>query len=94
MPETPKQAVPPANIESLIYMLATSAMLNLGLVPNPIDQKVEFNIQLAQHSIDLLAMLQEKTKSNLSGEEARLLDQVLYDLRMKYVKAISQNDKK
>jgi hypothetical protein len=94
MEEKANPVLPPASIESLIYMLATSAMVNLGLVPNPVDQKTEKNPSAAQHSIDLLAVLQQKTKGNLSQDEDRLLDEILYDLRMKYVKSISPSEKK
>ncbi len=82
-----QNTIPPASLESLIYMLATSAMVNLGLVPNPVDQKTERNLAAAQHSIDLLALLQQKTQGNLTPEEARLLEDILYDLRMKFVRA-------
>lgn len=87
--ERKEAGLPPASLESLIYMLATSAMVNLGMVPNPVDQKTERNPQAAQHSIDLLSVLQQKTKGNLTGEESRLLEEILYDLRMKYVKTVS-----
>jgi len=86
--------LPPASLESLFYMLATSAMVNLGLVPNPADQKTEKNPAAAQHSIDLLGILQQKTKGNLSQDEARLLEGILYDLRMKYVKSVSPSAQK
>jgi hypothetical protein len=88
--EEKKEArLPPASLESLIYMLATSAMVNLGMVPDPVDQKTERNPPAAQHSIDLLSLLQQKTKGNLTEEESRLLEEILYDLRMKYVKTVS-----
>ena len=94
MTEAQKQSMPPASLESLLYMLATSAMVNLGLVPNPVDQKTERNLPAAQHSIDLLGVLKVKTGGNLSPEEARLLEEILYDLRMKFVKASSPTDQK
>lgn len=86
--------LPPASLESMIYMLATSAMVNLGLVPNPVDQRTECNPQAAQHSIDLLAVLQQKTRGNLSPQEERLLEDILYDLRMKYVKSVTPSEQK
>lgn len=88
-----QESPPPATLESLIYMLATSAMVNMGLVPNPVDQKTERNPPLAQHSIDLLGVLQQKTKGNLTEQESRLLEEILYDLRMKYVKTVSVSSK-
>ncbi len=94
MKEEQKQPLPPASLESLIYMLATSAMVNLGMIPNPVDQKTEKNPSAAQHSIDLLSVLQQKTKGNLTEEESRLLEELLYDLRMKYVKTVSPSEQK
>lgn len=91
MPDEIKQPLPPADIESLFYMLATSAMVNLGLVPDPVEQKNKPNLELAKHNIDTLGILQKKTSGNLTSEESKLLDSLLYDLRMKYVKATSQN---
>ncbi|HBE73809.1 MAG TPA: DUF1844 domain-containing protein [candidate division Zixibacteria bacterium] len=92
MTETKNPQLPPASLESLFYMLATSAMVNLGLVPNPVDQKTVRNLQAAQHSIDLLGVIREKTLGNLSPQELRLLDDILHDLRMKFVKATSPSE--
>ena len=89
--------MPPADIKSLFYMLATSAMVNLGLMPNPVDNKTERNIEVARHTIDLLAVLQQKTQGHLTPEESSLLDDILYNLRMNFVKAAKssgETDKK
>jgi len=55
-------------------------------VEGPEGRKGELNLPLARHHIDLVVMLQEKTKGNLTGEEERLLHQVVYDLRMRFIK--------
>lgn len=89
-----KHSLPPASVESLFYMLATSAMVNLGAVPDPISKKTMTNLEMAKHNIDTLGILQKKTSGNLTDEESKLLDDILYDLRMRYVRATSQNDKK
>jgi hypothetical protein len=89
-----KTPLPEASLESLIYMLATSAMVSLGAVPDPTDQKLKANLDLAKYNIDLLGVLQKKTSGSLSPAEAKLMDELLYDLRMKYVRAVSQNEKK
>jgi len=65
--------------------LATSAQVHLGLVPNPSTGALEKNLALAKETIDLLGILQDKTKGNLNDQEAMLLEHVLYDLRMMYV---------
>lgn len=78
---------PNASFENLILMLATTGLMQLGEAVNPMTQKVEKNLELARHTIDSLAMLKEKTKGNLTSEEEKLLDDIIYELRMKYIEA-------
>ena len=61
--------------------------MHLGEAPNPETGGVERDLALARQTIDLIAMLEEKTKGNLSGEEERLIGQILFDLRMRYVES-------
>jgi hypothetical protein len=68
-----------------VLSLSHSALVHLGDAPNPADGNRDINLQMARQTIDLLSLLQEKTKSNLSGEEERIIDQALFDLRMRYV---------
>ena len=70
---------------SLIYLFHTTGMQGLGKLMNPISQKIEKNIAQAKESIEMLEMLQQKTKGNLSPELNRLLEQFLTDLRLNYV---------
>jgi hypothetical protein len=65
--------------------LASSAFVHLGEVPHPESQKVEPDLLLAKQTIDLLGMLQAKTRGNLSPEEEKLLQHLLADLRLRYV---------
>jgi len=78
---------PLLDFNALVLSLGSSAIVHLGEAPDPTTgqkrDKPEF--PLAQQSIDLLAMLQEKTRGNLTAEESRFLDNMLYDLRMLYV---------
>lgn len=71
---------------SLVLMLAAGAMQNMGLIPNPIDQKVEKNLELAKQMIDLLDILRQKTKGNLEPAESKLLEELIADLKLKFVK--------
>ena len=74
-----------ATFLDLVGMLATNAMLQLGDIPDPASgQRVE-NLRAVQDMIDLLEILQQKTKGNLTNKEAEVLEQVLYDLRMRYM---------
>ena len=77
------------NFTSFIMSLATQAMMQLGEIKPPPGMTVEIDKQAARQSIDILGMLQEKTKNNLDKEEAHLLEQILHSLRLSYVKAIS-----
>ncbi len=83
--EEGKQEIPPIDFPTFILSLASSAQVHLGLIPNPVSGKPEKNLGLAKQTIDILAVLQEKTKGNLAKEEDRLLEGILYDLRMKFV---------
>lgn len=65
--------------------LASSAFVHLGDMPHPESQKTEPDLVLAKQTIDLLGMLQAKTRGNLSDEEAKLLEHLLADLRLRYV---------
>jgi uncharacterized protein DUF1844 len=78
-------ALPKIDFATFILSLSHSALMHLGEAPHPETDKVEANLSLAKQNIDLLGLLEEKTKGNLTGDEERLLAQVLFDLRMRYV---------
>ncbi len=78
--------LPAASFEMLILSLGMQAQMELGMgAPNPDHPP---NLDIARHTIDLLAVLQEKTKGNLSLEEQRLLENTLTELRFRYVQAV------
>ena len=84
------EALPKIDFSTLVLSLATSAMVHMGLVPDPErGESPEKNLALAHQTIDTLDMLQHKTRGNLDDEESKLLQSVLYELRMNYVKARS-----
>ena len=74
-----------ASFSMLIMSLASNTMLALGLTPDPQTNKTEINKPMARFNIDLLIILKEKTKNNLSNDELGLLDHILQDLQMKFV---------
>lgn len=78
--------LPEVDFSSFILSLSSSAMLHLGDFPDPLTQKQAKNLPLAKQTIDILAILQEKTRGNLTGQEEKLLADLLYELRMRYVK--------
>ena len=78
--------IPPVDFNLFVLSLNTSALLHLGEGRDP-DGQAQRDLPLARHTIDLLGMLEEKTRGNLSGDEERLLHQVLFDLRMRFASA-------
>jgi hypothetical protein len=83
--------LPPPDFDFLVYSLRLQAELNMGLLPTDENHKPDFD--LGRHNIDLLAMLQEKTKGNLSVEEQRSLDNSITELRFRFVHAKEQHAK-
>ncbi|MBI5482540.1 MAG: DUF1844 domain-containing protein [Deltaproteobacteria bacterium] len=79
--------MPEIDFATFILSLGTSALYHLGEMPGPDGEKPTQNLPLARQTIDILALLRDKTKGNVSPDEAQLLDSLLYDLRMKYVTA-------
>ena len=79
------------DFSSFVLSLSTSVLYQFGEVPDPITNKKQRNLILAKQTIDILGILREKTAGNLSKEEDSLLTNLLYDLRMRYVKEIEQN---
>jgi hypothetical protein len=78
-------ALPRVDFATFVLSLSHSALVHLGEAPNPETGNVEKNLPLARQTIDLIAMLEEKTRNNLTGDEERLIGQILFDLRMRYV---------
>jgi len=76
----------------LVLSLQTGAMQQMGKIASPLTGKVERNLDVAKSSIDMLGMLKEKTEGNLSDDEKRLLDHVLYELRLNYVDELKKGD--
>lgn len=76
---------PEVNFSTFIFSLNTSALLHLGEIPDPATGKQQEDLPMAKQTIDLIAMLQEKTQGNLAPDEENLLKHILYDLRLRYV---------
>jgi hypothetical protein len=73
---------------AFVLSLAHTAAVHFGDIPDPVSgQKSEVNLPAAQQMIDILALLEEKTRGNLTAEERQLLDQILYELRLRFVEA-------
>lgn len=77
----------PLDFSTFLLSISHSALVNLGAAPHPETNQVQADLALAKQDIDLLGLLEEKTKGNLSGDEERLLTQMLFDLRLRFVDA-------
>lgn len=78
--------LPPANWDTLVGMMATQALLYMGGYVDPQTNRPMVDLDAARHQIDLVGVLETKTKGNLSDDEAKQLAAVLYELRMQYVR--------
>jgi hypothetical protein len=87
MPENP-QGSAEVTFVGFVLSLAHTAAFHFGDVPDPISgQAGQVNLGAAQQIIDILALLQEKTRGNLTAEERQLLEQIVYELQMRYIEA-------
>lgn len=77
----------PVAFSTLVLSMASSAVIALGLEKNPATGKIEKDLDLARFNIDMLILLKDKTKNNLSTEEKQFLEQVTSDLQMRFVSA-------
>lgn len=77
--------LPPANFETLLSTLATQALFAMGAIPDPRTGQRVAHLDLARHHIDMLGVVEEKTKGNLSEQESNSMATTLYELRQRYV---------
>ena len=80
-------ALPKVDFSSFVLSLYSSVLVQLGLVEEPSTGKKEKNLELAKQTIDMMAMIKEKTAGNLDTEEENLLTNLLHELRLAYVEA-------
>ena len=88
MSDTPdRTALGPIDFSTHVLSLASSAMVALGKMPSPSGETIATDLQAAKYLIDVLGVLEIKTKGNLDESESKLLQSLLYDLRVAYVDA-------
>ena len=80
--------MPEVTFMAFIMSLNTSAMFHLGDIADPATGEKLIDLSLARHAIDTLALLQEKTKGNLDGDEEEMLKNILYDVKMRFVQVV------
>ena len=81
------QAMPEIDFGMFVMSLASSVLVHLGEIEHPDSNERQPNLALAKQTLDILGMLKDKTRGNLTQEETQVLENLLYDLRMKYVDA-------
>jgi hypothetical protein len=85
--ENPPSGTGPVDFTAFLLGLASTALIHMGATPHPDTGRIQRDEALARQSLDLLALLKEKTKGNLSADEERLFSALLTDLRLKFVGA-------
>jgi hypothetical protein len=91
-PRKPGAAAAPPTVDfhTFVLSLGSSVLLHLGELEPPEGETRERDLSLAKHTIDILAMLRDKTRGNLTPAEDKLIEGLLYDLRLRYVEALKQ----
>ena len=84
--KTQEEYFPEVTFSSFVFSLSTTVMYHFGDFPDPITKKTEKNLAAAKQTIDMLNMLKNKTMGNLDDNEKELLEGILYELMMRYVK--------
>lgn len=85
-PEGSASPMPELTFSTFVFSLNSSALVHLGLIRDPSGNESMKDLALAKQTIDILGILEEKTKGNLTDDEAKLLKNILHDLRMMYVR--------
>lgn len=93
-PGRPSGPLPPVTFPTFILSLHAAAMIHLGLLADPDAGPPKVELELARENIDLLDVLQQKTKGNLDPHEERLLSNILYELRMAYLEVCERSGQK
>ena len=88
-PSSKKEALPKIDFSSFILSLYSSGLVQLGKVEDPVTGKKSVNLDLAKHTINMIAMLEEKTRGNLTQDEESLLKSLLSEMRLSFVEAKS-----
>jgi hypothetical protein len=89
-PAAQRNQVPEANFQTLVSQTVTQAMYAMGMIPDPQTGRRVAMVDLARYHVDMLGVLEEKTRGNLSADEEKLLATSLYELRMQYVQLAQQ----
>lgn len=89
-PETDSAPLPDINFASFLFSLSTTAMYHFGDFPDPVTKESRRNLPAAKQTIDILSILKTKTEGNLEEDEKQLLEGILYELQMRFVKEMTK----
>jgi hypothetical protein len=89
--ETDEAPLPEMNFAGFIFSLSTTAMYHFGDFRDPVTKEAKRNLPAAKQTIDILSILKTKTEGNLDEDEKQLLDGILYELRMRFVKEMNHS---
>jgi hypothetical protein len=84
-------SLPEIDFSTFLFSISSTALLHFGDIPDPMTDKREKNLPMVKQTIDIIEILKEKTKGNLTPEEGNLIDNILYDLRMRYIRELKQS---
>jgi len=87
--EEESEILPEVNFLNFVLSLSTTVMFHFGDFPDPVTREIKKNIPAAKQTIDIMSMLKDKTKGNLDDQEKSLLEEILYELKMRYIKETS-----
>ena len=86
---TKHEPIPDPSFAELVNMIAVQAMVGFGGMAGPGGERIPPNLDIAKHYVDMLQVLEDKTKGNLTDDEKQLFDQVVYEIRMRYIQSAS-----
>lgn len=89
-PQQDEQAFPEINFTGFVFSLSTTAMYHFGDFPDPVTKEAKRNLPAAKQTIDILSILKTKTEGNLDEDEKQLLDGILFELQMRFVKEMTK----
>ncbi|MDI6786094.1 MAG: DUF1844 domain-containing protein [bacterium] len=93
--EKSKQSIPPQDVQflNIVFMFSSAAFQHLGEMPDPISNEKKIDLNAAKYSIDVIDVLAKKSKGNLTEHESKIMDDILYNLRLKYLEVCKKEKK-
>ncbi len=88
-----KPRMPEPTLSNFVASLASSALVQLGILPDPRTGGLKKDLEMARYTIDLLDMLKEKTQGNLTEEESRIIEEVVVELKLKFIEMSREEEK-